>query len=128
MSSTDLPCTSYLRACYALSGTDIAYATTRPLLPPRMVPTSLCRCYVISGTDLAYADTRDEAVQEWGRRTVQAVRYSHSDVRYSHSVCLCAPYAMPGTHIAYAATSGGRKAEYGSGSEGGGGGGCTGHS
>eukprot|EP00961_Rhodomonas_salina_P020194 271265-Rhodomonas_salina.3 len=44
MSGTDLACgTPSLRACYAMSGTDLAYAATRTYLPtafPLLSPTS----------------------------------------------------------------------------------------
>eukprot|EP00961_Rhodomonas_salina_P008786 119595-Rhodomonas_salina.2 len=74
-----------LRACYALSGTDLAYAAI-----------CLRVCYTLARTDLAKGAI--------GLR----------DVRFASSLCACyamsgtriayfdLPYAMPGTVIAYA--------------------------
>eukprot|EP00961_Rhodomonas_salina_P300854 3940236-Rhodomonas_salina.10 len=79
--------------CYAVCGTELAYAATRhrvakrlPLLPPRRystngLPTRLRACYAMSGTDLAYGGLR---------------RCLYLSVR-------C--YAQSGTEIAYAAIS-----------------------
>eukprot|EP00961_Rhodomonas_salina_P301921 3940659-Rhodomonas_salina.3 len=41
---------SSLRTCYAMSGTDTAYAAV-----------GLCTCYALSGTDIAYAATVQRA-------------------------------------------------------------------
>eukprot|EP00961_Rhodomonas_salina_P198729 2680395-Rhodomonas_salina.3 len=69
-SSTDIAyAASYLRACYAMSGTELAYGATRSawkwmesgslLVGPTLFAyaISLCICYAVSGTELAYAST-----------------------------------------------------------------------
>eukprot|EP00961_Rhodomonas_salina_P036379 488954-Rhodomonas_salina.1 len=67
-----------LRACYAMSGTDLAYAATCLRVPTRVW------CYGMSGTDLAYDATRK--CKSCGRS------YQHTrmlcDVRYRDCVWL----------------------------------------
>eukprot|EP00961_Rhodomonas_salina_P078970 1061942-Rhodomonas_salina.2 len=48
------------RTCYAMSGTDVAYAATRPygtLLGTDCRANGLRACYAMSGTDVAYSST-----------------------------------------------------------------------
>eukprot|EP00961_Rhodomonas_salina_P154159 2076502-Rhodomonas_salina.1 len=70
-----------LRACYAMSGTDIGY-----------IAIGLRTCYAMSGTELAYA-TCPVRCPVLRQRTV-----------VKSAMCLRACYAMSGTDMAYAAT------------------------
>eukprot|EP00961_Rhodomonas_salina_P249754 3375935-Rhodomonas_salina.5 len=82
MSGTDKAyavCLRYqLTVCYAMSGTDIAYAATSADQCAEQVKSAIClrACYATSSTDIAYA-----------------------------AICLRACYAVSVTDLAYAASS-----------------------
>eukprot|EP00961_Rhodomonas_salina_P261626 3535963-Rhodomonas_salina.3 len=82
-----------LRACYAISGTDLAYGAI-----------SLRACYAMSGTDLAYGassggSSNSSNTAAAGRILGYFPTRLLRDVRYAHSVSL----RMPGTDLAYGA-------------------------
>eukprot|EP00961_Rhodomonas_salina_P185024 2498234-Rhodomonas_salina.5 len=114
MSGSDIAhAATCLRACYAMSGTELAYAATSALArrvcgcqASRSAPLPAYRLATRSpksGTDIAYAAI-----------CLRAVRYCHSVCCYLPGTVmgvasyrgLRACYAMSGTEVAYAATSG----------------------
>eukprot|EP00961_Rhodomonas_salina_P081116 1090819-Rhodomonas_salina.3 len=83
----------FLRACYAISGTDIVYGATREgasiSQPKYLSPRVLRNRYAMSGTDRAYAVTRSEEDDDLCRA------FGHAGTG------LRAEYAMSGTEIGY---------------------------
>eukprot|EP00961_Rhodomonas_salina_P303103 3941101-Rhodomonas_salina.1 len=79
-----------LRASYAFSGTDMAYAVQSPVLTyrvlPAALPTSLRKCYGISAAAL-----------------LESVPLGHRGQAYGPGTLLRASYAMSGTEIVRAA-------------------------
>eukprot|EP00961_Rhodomonas_salina_P132036 1777522-Rhodomonas_salina.1 len=104
MSGTDLGYAAIgLRACYAMSGTDLAYATI-----------GLCVCYAMSGTDLAYAAPASTIVSATRGTTAPTRGYRPSRRRSFYlifvvdgsgcSLLAASCYARPGTNVRYAPT------------------------
>eukprot|EP00961_Rhodomonas_salina_P083016 1115479-Rhodomonas_salina.2 len=79
-----------LRACYALSGTDLACGAG----------IYLRACYALSGTDLAHAAAMLAAFHMDFAAGAQPVEDFAAHVRSATPTCLRACYAMPGTDLA----------------------------
>eukprot|EP00961_Rhodomonas_salina_P302596 3940902-Rhodomonas_salina.2 len=84
----------FLRAPYAMSGTDIAYGAG-----------SLCKCYAMSGTDIAYAPTRvTRGLNAYpGTTPPISLRAVRTDRAHS-TIYPVPPHTTCGTEIAYHAT------------------------
>eukprot|EP00961_Rhodomonas_salina_P262157 3543032-Rhodomonas_salina.2 len=78
-----------IRACYAVSGTELPYAATT--------------YYVMSGTDVAYAATRLSLIpltSDCQRMVLSAYAQSGTELPCG-AICLRSHYGGPGTDLAY---------------------------